>query len=176
MAVEVQRQTAGSRLYQSFCQVPEVLHIVFKMLHMYHIGVIVRSERSAVPAVIDTPDAVARLQHIVNRFGELLYGFRKTVAEHNNAFFLIRPEVFIIYRLAFDTLHRTRCSTLRYIRLGLFFHVKGIVCFFDPLHGIRSACLSRTPFRITDFLICFLSVSLQLPRVPGRFLPNFSVL
>ena len=139
MAVEVQRQTAGSRLYQSFRQVPEILHIVFKMLHMYHIGVIVRSERSAVPAVIDTPDAVARLQHIVNRFRELLYGLRKTVAEDNNAFFPIRPEVFIVYRLPFDTLHRTRCSALCYIRFGLFFHFKGIACFSDPLHGIRSA-------------------------------------
>ena len=109
------------------------------MINVHDIRIVIVPERFSVPAVIQPPYLISCLQHIIDGFSELLYGFRKSVADHDNTFRILGTEMFIIDRLAFHTLKISAFPALGNVRFHFCAHDFGIVFFLYPIH-VASSC------------------------------------
>ena len=86
-------------------------------------------------AVLQGPDLIAGLQHVVDALREFRDGLRKAVAEHDHSLWHVRAVVLEIDRLSLHPLVTARFHPGGEIRLDRIAHLFGIVLFADPAHG-----------------------------------------
>ena len=131
----------------------QILHIFRKAVHMHHQRVAVFPEGAAMAPVVQSPDLVACLEHIVYALAELADGFGKAVADDDDAPGLVAAVVFIIDGLALDPFVQAGLPTLGQIGLHLGFHLLLILLLGDPMHGAASfsgACPGFLPSNIPE--------------------------
>ena len=134
MAIEIYGQIAGDWLDFFLRQIDKIEHVVLKAFNMNDIGIVIQADGSAVSAMIQSPDFIAGLEHVINGFRKFADGFRKAVDDHDHALGTICFEMLKVDLFALDAFKISGFRSIRHIGLGQLLHLLRVVFFRDPTH------------------------------------------
>ena len=134
VAEEIDRQTARGGLDARLGQVLQIQDIVPEAIGVDDVWVIIPAEGAPVPALVEAPDLVACLQHVIDGLRKFGDGLRKAVADDDHALRRVGPVVLEIDGLALDPTVQTGLPSGGQIGLRLGLHELRVVFLRDPMH------------------------------------------